>query len=107
MPKLVNAGHRVAICEQIEDPKTTKGIVKRDVIEVVTQDSFNGKTLNDKSNRYIGSMFFDKRFIGIAFDTSTGEFHIGQCDIETINHNMLKFCIKVILPIKVYSNSSV
>ena len=88
LPKLVNAGHRVAICEQIEDPKTTKGIVKRDVIEVVTPGTLSAdKTLNDKSNRYIGSMFFDKRFIGIAFlDTSTGEFHIGQCDKETINH---------------------
>ena len=110
LPKLVNAGHRVAICEQIEDSKTTKGIVKRDVIEVVTPGTLSAdKTLNDKSNRYIGSMFFDKRFIGIAFlDTSTGEFHIGQCDIETINHNMLKFCPQeVILSNKeVYSNSS-
>ena len=62
LPKLVNAGHRVAICEQIEDPKTTKGIVKRDVIEVVTPGTLSAdKTLNDKSNRYIGSIFFDKR----------------------------------------------
>ena len=62
LPKLVNAGHRVAICEQIEDPKTTKGIVKRDVIEVVTPGTLSAdKTLNDKSNRYIGSMFFDKK----------------------------------------------
>ena len=59
LPKLVNAGHRVAICEQIEDPKTTKGIVKRDVIEVVTPGTLSAdKTLNDKSNRYIGFYVF-------------------------------------------------
>ena len=58
MPKLVKAGYRVAICEQIEDPKTTKGIVKRDVVEVVTPGTLTAdKTLTDKSNRYIGSMF--------------------------------------------------
>ena len=59
LPKLVNAGYRVAICEQIEDPKVSKGIVKREVVEVVTPGTLTAdKTLNDKSNRYIGSMWF-------------------------------------------------
>ena len=88
MPKLVKAGYRVAICEQIEDPKTTKGIVKRDVVEVVTPGTLTAdKTLTDKSNRYIGSMFFKHNIIGVAFlDSSTGEFHIGQCEKGNINN---------------------
>ena len=93
LPKLVKAGYRVAICEQIEDPKTTKGIVKRDVVEVVTPGTLTAdKTLTDKSNRYIGSMFFKNNSIGVAFlDSSTGEFHIGQCEKENINNFLLKF----------------
>ena len=93
LPKLVNAGYRVAICEQIEDPKTSKGIVKRDVVEVVTPGTLTAdKTLTDKSNRYIGSMFFKKNIIGVAFlDSSTGEFHVGQCKKENINNLLLKF----------------
>ena len=109
LPKLVNAGYRVAICEQIENPKTSKGIVKRDVVEVVTPGTLTtDKTLNDKSNRYICSMHFDKNNIGIAFlDSSTGEFHIGQCNEENIQYNLLKFCPQeVVLSSKViYSNS--
>ena len=93
LPKLVKAGYRVAICEQIEDPKISKGIVKRDVVEVVTPGTLTAdKTLTDKSNRYIGSMFFKKNIIGIAFlDSSTGEFYIGQCEKENINNVLLKF----------------
>ena len=110
LPKLVNAGYRVAICEQIENPKTGKGIVKRDVVEVVTPGTLTSdKTLNDKSNRYIGSMYFDKENIGIAFlDSSTGEFHIGQCKEENIQYNLLRFCPQeVVLANSVtYSNSS-
>ena len=91
LPKLVKAGYRVAICEQIEDPKTTKGIVKRDVVEVVTPGTLTAdKTLTDKSNRYIGSMFFKNNIIGVAFlDSSTGEFHIGQCEMGNINNLLL------------------
>ena len=93
LPKLVKAGYRVAICEQIEDPKISKGIVKRDVVEVVTPGTLTAdKTLTDKSNRYIGSMFFKKNIIGVAFlDSSTGDFHIGQCEKENINNILLKF----------------
>ena len=110
LPKLVNAGYRVAICEQIEDPKASKGIVKREVVEVVTPGTLTAdKTLNDKSNRYIGSMWFDNNNVGIAFlDSSTGEFHIGQCKEEKIQYNLLRFCPQeIILSNKVtYSNSS-
>ena len=93
LPKLVKAGYRVAICEQIEDPKLAKGIVKRDVVEVVTPGTITvDRTLADKSNRYIGSLFFHKNIIGLAFlDTSTGEFHIGECEEDKINYMLLKF----------------
>ncbi|MFL3008955.1 MAG: DNA mismatch repair protein MutS [Candidatus Neomarinimicrobiota bacterium] len=93
LPKLVKAGYRVAICEQMEDPKASKGIVKRDVVEVVTPGTLIAdKTLTDKSNRYIGSMFFKNNIIGVAFlDSSTGEFHIGQCEKENISNLLLKF----------------
>ncbi len=109
LPKLVKAGYRVAICEQIEDPKISKGIVKRDVVEVVTPGTLTAdKTLNDKSNRYIGSLFFKKNIIGVSFlDSSTGEFHIGQCEKENINNILLKFSPQeVVLSIRVvYSDS--
>ena len=59
LPKLVKAGHRVAICEQVEDPKLAKGIVKREVIEVVTPGTLiSDQALSKKSNRYIGSVTF-------------------------------------------------
>ena len=65
LPKLVKAGHRVAICEQMEDSDTSKGIVRRDVVEVVTPGTLTtDRTLNDKSNRYIGSLFFAKHYWG-------------------------------------------
>ena len=109
LPKLVKAGYRVAICEQIEDPKLAKGIVKRDVVEVVTPGTLTtDKTLTDKSNRYIGSIFFHKNNIGLAFlDSSTGEFHIGECQKEKINNVILKFSPQeiVISNKVVYSNT--
>ena len=109
LPKLVKAGYRVAICEQTEDPKTSKGIVKRDVVEVVTPGTLTAdKTLTDKSNRYIGSMFFKKNIIGVAFlDSSTGEFHIGQCEKENIYNLLLKFSPQEVVLSKsiVYSDS--
>ena len=75
MPKLVNAGHRVAICEQIEDPKTIKGIVKRDVIEVVTPGTLSAdKTLNDNLIDKMGLCFLTKGLLELhSLDTSTGE----------------------------------
>jgi len=76
LPKLVRAGNRVAICDQLEDPKSVKGIVKRGVTELVTPGlSFNDQVLDTKKNNYLASICFGKEQHGIAFlDLSTGEF---------------------------------
>jgi DNA mismatch repair protein MutS len=76
LPKLVRAGNRVAICDQLEDPKTVKGIVKRGVTELVTPGlSFNDQVLDTKKNNFLASIYFGKELHGIAFlDLSTGEF---------------------------------
>ncbi|TRX61437.1 DNA mismatch repair protein MutS [Fulvivirga sp. M361] len=76
LPKLVRAGNRVAICDQLEDPKSVKGIVKRGVTELVTPGlSFNDNVLDRKSNNFLASVFFGKDKVGVSFlDLSTGEF---------------------------------
>lgn len=80
LPKLVRAGHRVAICDQLEDPRFVKGIVKRGVTELVTPGvSFNDNVLERKQNNFLCSVFFSKNFYGVAFlDISTGEFYCAQ-----------------------------
>ena len=80
LPKLVRAGQRVAICDQLEDPKTTKTIVKRGVTELVTPGvSYSDNIVQQKSNNYLASVFFDKQAVGVAFlDISTGEFLVAQ-----------------------------
>lgn len=82
LPKLVKAGYRVAVCEQIEDPKHAKGIVKRDVIEVVTPGAnFSEKLLDHKSNNFLAAIYIKDNICGFAFcDVSTGEF--GTCEIS-------------------------
>jgi len=81
LPKLVKAGYKVAVCEQMEDPKLAKGIVKRDVVEVVTPGlTFSDKLLDHKSNNYIACIFSREDKCGFAFcDISTGEFF--TCEI--------------------------
>ncbi len=76
LPKLVRAGNRVAICDQLEDPKSVKGIVKRGVTELVTPGlSFNDQVLDTKKNNFLASIYFGKEVHGISFlDLSTGEF---------------------------------
>ncbi|MCH7410961.1 DNA mismatch repair protein MutS [Belliella sp. DSM 111904] len=76
LPKLVRAGNRVAICDQLEDPKEVKGIVKRGVTELVTPGlSFNDNVLDKRRNNYLASIYFAKDTSGVAFlDLSTGEF---------------------------------
>jgi len=76
LPKLVRAGHRVAICDQLEDPKSVKGIVKRGVTELVTPGvSFDDNVLETGRNNYLASIHFSKNSLGVAFlDISTGEF---------------------------------
>ena len=80
LPKLVKAGHRVAICDQLEDPKLVKGIVKRGVTELVTPGlAYNDHVLDQKHNNYLASLHFDQEQLGIAFlDVSTGEFLMAQ-----------------------------
>jgi DNA mismatch repair protein MutS len=80
LPKLVRAGHRVAICDQLEDPKSVKGIVKRGVTELVTPGvSFNDNVLDKKQNNFLASLHITRQNIGVAFlDISTGEFYAAQ-----------------------------
>jgi DNA mismatch repair protein MutS len=80
LPKLVRAGHRVAICDQLEDPKFVKGIVKRGVTELITPGlSFNDNVLERKQNNFLASIFAGKNAFGVSFlDLSTGEFYAAQ-----------------------------
>ena len=93
LPKLVKAGERVAICDQLEDPKQTKTIVKRGVTELVTPGvAFNDEVLVSKSNNFLCSVYFDKKYIGISFlDISTGEFLTAQGNAEYIDKLLQNF----------------
>ena len=93
LPKLVKAGLRVAICDQLEDPKMTKTIVKRGVTELVTPGvSLNDEVLQSKSNNFLASVYFGKKNIGISFlDVSTGEFLTAQGDDEYIDKLLQNF----------------
>ncbi len=86
LPKLVRAGQRVAICDQLEDPKMTKSIVKRGVTELVTPGvSFNDQLLEQKKNNFLCALHIDKTEHGVAFlDVTTGEFLIAQGNKEYI-----------------------
>ena len=87
LPKLVRAGQRVAICDQLEDPKTVKGIVKRGVTELVTPGvAYSDNIIQQKSNNYLATLHFEKQSIGISFlDISTGEFLVAQGNVEYID----------------------
>ena len=87
LPKLVKAGERVAICDQLEDPKTTKKIVKRGVTELITPGvSYNDQVLENKKNNFLASIDLQKKNSGISFlDVSTGEFFIAQGNNEYID----------------------
>jgi len=87
LPKLVRAGERVAICDQLEDPKTVKGIVKRGVTELVTPGvAFNDQVLEQGKNNFLAAIHFDKKTSGVAFlDISTGEFFLAEGSMEYID----------------------
>ncbi len=87
LPKLVRAGFRVAVCDQLEDPKMTKTIVKRGVTELVTPGiSFNDQVLDSNKNNFLCSIHFGKEIHGISFlDVSTGEFLIAQGNLDYID----------------------
>ena len=93
LPKLVKAGLRVAICDQLEDPKMTKTIVKRGVTELVTPGvSMNDEVLNAKTNNFLASVYFGKKIIGVAFlDISTGEFLTSEGNEEYIDKLLQNF----------------
>lgn len=86
LPKLVRAGHRVAICDQLEDPKMAKGIVKRGVTELVTPGVvFNDKVLDTHTSNYLASVYFLDKVVGCSFlDISTGEFLVAEGTDEYI-----------------------
>lgn len=88
LPKLVRAGLRVAICDQLEDPKMVKGIVKRGVTELVTPGvTFNDQVLNSKKNNFLLSVHKEKEKYGLALvDISTGEFLVSEGNLEKLLH---------------------
>ncbi len=93
LPKLVKAGHRVAICDQLEDPKLTKKIVKRGVTELVTPGvALNDEVLQSKTNNFLAAVHFDKKKIGVSFlDVSTGEFLVAQGNGDYIDKLLQNF----------------
>jgi DNA mismatch repair protein MutS len=99
LPRLVRAGQRVAICEQLEDPKLTKKIVKRGIIELVTPGvSLNENVLNHKENNFLAAVHIDKKIAGVAFlDISTGEFLTSEGTIEYIDQMLNNFQPKEVL----------
>ncbi|WP_298120830.1 DNA mismatch repair protein MutS [Flavobacterium sp.] len=99
LPKLVKAGLRVAICDQLEDPKMTKTIVKRGVTELVTPGvAMNDEVLQSKSNNFLASVYFGKKQLGVSFlDVSTGEFLTAQGNEEYIDKLLQNFSPSEIL----------
>jgi DNA mismatch repair protein MutS len=99
LPKLVRAGQRVAICEQLEDPKTTKKIVKRGITELVTPGvSINDNILDHRENNFLASVHFDKKRAGVAFlDISTGEFLTAEGSFEYVDKLLNSFQPKEVL----------
>jgi DNA mismatch repair protein MutS len=93
LPKLVKAGMRVAICDQLEDPKMTKNIVKRGVTELITPGvSLNDEVLQSKTNNFLAAVHFDKKQLGISFlDVSTGEYLVAQGTAEYIDKLLQNF----------------
>lgn len=99
LPKLVRAGQRVAICEQLEDPKLTKKIVRRGVTELVTPGvSLNDNVLNHRENNFLAGVHIDKSHAGVAFlDISTGEFYSSEGKHEYVDKLLQSFQPKEIL----------
>ena len=93
LPRLVRAGQRVAICEQLEDPKTTKGLVKRGITELVTPGvSYNDMVLEVKENNFLCGLHLTDNIHGISFlDVSTGEFFVAQGDSNYIDKLLQNF----------------
>lgn len=99
LPRLVRAGQRVAICEQLEDPKLAKKIVKRGITELVTPGvSFNENVLNHRENNFLAAVHIDRKSAGVAFlDISTGEFLASEGTMEYIDQMLSNFQPKEVL----------
>ena len=99
LPKMVRAGYKVAVCDQLEDPKFAKKLVKRGVTEIVTPGvAYSDKLLSQKENNFIASIYFHKDKGGIAFlDISTGTFKVAQGDLNYIDLLLADFAPKEIL----------
>ena len=99
LPRLVRAGQRVAICEQLEDPKLAKKIVKRGITELVTPGvSLNDNVLHHKENNFLAAVHIDKKNAGAAFlDISTGEFLVSEGTFEYIDQMINNFHPKEVL----------
>ena len=99
LPKLVRAGQRVAVCEQLEDPKMTKKLVKRGITELVTPGvSINDNILNHKENNFLACVHLDKNVAGVSFlDISTGEFLIAEGNFEYVDKLLNSFSPKEVL----------
>ena len=104
LPKLVKAGMRVAICDQLENPKMTKTIVKRGVTELITPGvSLNDEVLQSKSNNFLAAVHFGKRLLGVSFlDVSTGEYLLAQGNEEYIDKLLQNFSPSEVLVQKQY-----
>ena len=104
LPKLVKAGLRVAICDQLENPKLTKKIVKRGVTELVTPGvSLNDEVLQSKSNNFLAAVHFGKKLLGVSFlDVSTGEFLLAQGNEEYVDQLLQNFSPSEVLVEKQY-----
>ncbi len=99
LPKLVRAGKRVAICDQLEDPKLAKKIVKRGITELVTPGvTYNDTILNHKENNFLASVYLNKNQAGVAFlDVSTGEFLLAEGTNEYVDKLLNSFSPKEII----------
>jgi DNA mismatch repair protein MutS len=99
LPRLVRAGQRVAICEQLEDPKLTKKIVKRGITELITPGvSLNENVLNHKENNFLAAVHIDRKIAGVAFlDISTGEFLVTEGSFEYVDQMLNSFQPKEVL----------
>lgn len=99
LPKLVRAGRRVAVCEQLEDPKTVKGLVKRGIIELVTPGVvMNENVLSARENTFLASVYFGPKCTGVAFlDLSTGEFYVAEGTDQYVDKLVSNFSPKEII----------
>lgn len=99
LPKLIRAGHRVAICDQLEDPKLTKKLVKRGITELVTPGvALTDNVLNCKENNFLAAIHFGRGTCGVAFlDISTGEFLVGEGTAEYVDKLLSNFAPKEVL----------